>query len=411
MKIVFISGASSKEELEQYSKKYAKRPMRFVQQWWDYSFASAMKKICGVDFLSISFPPVSTFPSSKCVVAAGRKAIDENGMEIIYPGMINLPGLKQITLMRNIKRQLLRVCHEYPDEPIVVLTHCIYMQSAVPAFLLRKKYKVKVFSIIPDLPEHGTAAVFANHKVLSFLFKQFVNYNTKLSKGYDGYICFSEPQMEHLNRQKPHIVMEGFFDYDLMAGVESKEYYPNRVVYAGGLMYRYGIRELVDGFAKADIDGAELYIYGNGEAEEYIKGKENQRIYYGGCLSRDQMIQTEKSVFLLVNPRPTNDEYSRCSFPSKLMEYMASGTPTLTSKLGCIGREYDDKLEYIEDTSSDGIAEALTHCFANKDRLKIKGRYAAQYIKEHKNVDVQAKKVIDFLWMNGEKKNGNQANQ
>lgn len=397
MKVVFISNAAPKDFLHECEKKYAKHPMRFVQQWWDYSMASALKKKMGDDFYAISFPPVSTFPSGKCIRFKGRNIVDENGFSIYFPPTLNLPFLKQWCQMRAIKKRLAKICRENKGEDIVILTHCIYLQSAKPSFKVRKKYGARVYTIVPDLPDHATSVAFNGHSFLKRIYSSYSKMSKKLSRDFDGYVCFSEPQMEYLNKDKPHIVMEGFIDTTMIEAVSSSERHPNRIVYAGGLMYRYGIKELVDGFIKASIPDAELYIYGKGEAEEYIKGKEEKGVYYGGCLSREEVIAQEKSAFILVNPRPTKDEYSRCSFPSKLMEYMATGTPVLTSKLGCIGEEYFDKLSFIEEVSADGVAAALQKCFVQKDELLSRAKIAEKYIKECKNVDSQAGVVADFI--------------
>ncbi len=398
MKYVFISSAASKDVLSECEKKYARHPMRFVQQWWDYSMAVALKKQLGDDFYAISFPPVATFPSGKCMYFKARNVKDENDLEINYVRTLNLPVLKQWGQIRSVKKVLAKICKENKDEGVAIITHCIYPQSAKPSFKIRKRYKnVKVYTIVPDLPDHTTSVNFNGHKILKKLFGFYVNISKKLNKQFDGYICFAKPQMEHLNKEKPFVVMEGFMDTSLLDSIEASENHPNRIIYAGGLMYRYGIKELVDGFIKADIPKAELYIYGKGEAEEYIMGKEESRVYYGGCLSREDVIAEEKGAFLLVNPRPTDDEYSKCSFPSKLMEYMASGTPVLTSRLGCIGEEYFDKMNFIDEVTVDGVADALKKCFENKDNLYERAKVAAEYIKEFKNVNHQAKVIIDFI--------------
>ena len=82
------------------------------------------------------------------------------------------------------------------------------------------------------------------------------------------------------------------------------------------------------------------------------------------------------------------------------MEYMASGTPTLTTRLGCIRAEYEDKMAYIETVSSDGIAAAIKRCFGEREAMIKMGKRAEKYIREEKNVDIQAKRVIDFLLEN-----------
>ena len=402
MKYVFISNAAPKEVLDNCEKKYARHPMRFVQQWWDYSMAVALKKHLGDDFYSISFPPVSTFPSGKCLYFKGGRIIDENGFETELLSALNLPFVKQWWQIKAIKKKLKKIVKENKDENIAIITHCIYLQSAKPAFEIRKKYGTKVFTIVPDLPDHATSVAFTGHKFLNSIFKTYADMSKKLNKNFDGYICFAEPQMQYLNKEKPFVVMEGFMDTSLVDSVNVKEQHPNRVIYAGGLMYRYGIKELVDGFIKANIPEAELYIYGKGEAEEYIMGKEDKRVYYGGCLSRTEVIAQEKSSFILTNPRPTNDEYSKCSFPSKLMEYMSTGTPVLTSKLGCIGKEYYDKLNFFDEISADGVAKALWECFDNRQMILQRAKEAADYIRAFKNVDYQAGVVANFVMKEGQ---------
>lgn len=397
MKYIFISSAASKETLANCEKKYARHPMRFVQQWWDYSMAAALKKRLGEDFFAISFPPVSTFPSSKCLFFRSKEITDENGFQIYYPSALNLPIFKQIWQILAVFRKLYAICRKYKGEDVAIVTHCIYLQSAVPSFMIRKLFGAKVYTIVPDLPDHATSVAFAKHKFLTGVFKVYANFSKKLNQKFDGYICFAKPQMEYLNQSKPNIVMEGFMDTSMVDSVSPVEKHPSRVIYAGGLMYRYGIRELVDGFISAEIPEAELYIYGKGEAEEYCKGKEENRVFYGGCLSRDEVIREEKSVFLLVNPRPTGDTYSKCSFPSKLMEYMASGTPMLTSRLECIGEEYFDKMNFIDEVSAEGIKEALQRCFANKEEVYARAETAAAHIRKYKNVDHQAGVVADFI--------------
>ena len=318
-------------------------------------------------------------------------------MTIDIPSALNLPVLKQYWQMRAIEKRLGRICRQNKGEDVAILTHCIYPQSAKSAFRIRKKYGARVYTIVPDLPHHAASVAFGGHRLLKRLFASYADMSVKLSTQFDGYICFAEPQMDYLNKQKPHVVMEGYIDTSLIDAIAPAEPTPNRVIYAGNLMMRYGIRTLVDGFIAAAIPDAELYIYGKGEAEDYVKGKEDKGVYYGGCLSREEVIAKEKAAFLLVNPRPTDEEYSRCSFPSKLMEYMSTGTPVLTSRLGCIGEEYFDKMSFIEPLTADGVAAALQHCFENKRELTERAQLAARYIRDYKNADHQAGVVADFI--------------
>ena len=91
-------------------------------------------------------------------------------------------------------------------------------------------------------------------------------------------------------------------------------------------------------------DDIELWLFGSGDMEKDITDycKSDQRIKYFGMVPREKVVKFEKKAKLLVNPRPTNNEFTKYSFPSKTIEYMASGTPLLTTRLPGIPSEYFD---------------------------------------------------------------------
>ena len=69
----------------------------------------------------------------------------------------------------------------------------------------------------------------------------------------------------------------------------------------------------------------------------------------------------------------------------------------LTSRLECIGEEYFDKMNFIDEISVEGIKEALLRCFSNREELYARAEKAAAHIREYKNVDHQAGVVADFI--------------
>ncbi len=117
-----------------------------------------------------------------------------------------------------------------------------------------------------------------------------------------------------------------------------------------------------------------------------------------GVIPSDEVFEKMKKATLLVNPRPTKDEYTQYSCPSKTFEYLASGTPLLTTKLGGIPDEYFEHLFTFEDESQEGMAKKLTEIFAlNDSELDSKGKAAQEFIRTKKNNEVQAKKIIEFI--------------
>jgi len=157
---------------------------------------------------------------------------------------------------------------------------------------------------------------------------------------------------------------------------------------------------LVDGFRKANIENAQLHIYGPGDYVEELQqiAQMDPRVVYGGMLMNSEIVEKEMEATLLVNPRPTNEEYVKYSFPSKTMEYMASGTPVLTTVLPGMPKEYHPYVYLLEDETSEGIAEALKAVLGNSDEVLFqKGQQARNFILDNRNNVIQAQKILEMV--------------
>ena len=101
---------------------------------------------------------------------------------------------------------------------------------------------------------------------------------------------------------------------------------------------------------------------------------------------------------LLVNPRPTDEEYTNYSFPSKTLEYMSSGTYTLSTRLGGVPEEYFAHLGVIEDYTSSGIRDTIITALAKgRKELHKLGMEAKSFVLENKNNVKQGEKIIHFF--------------
>ena len=117
-----------------------------------------------------------------------------------------------------------------------------------------------------------------------------------------------------------------------------------------------------------------------------------------GVAPNSDIVKAELKATLLVNPRPTNEEYTKYSFPSKNMEYMASGTPVLTTELPGMPEDHKPYVFFIKDETADGIAETLRNVLEKTpEQLHSFGLSAKDFILKEKNNISQAKKVLDFI--------------
>ena len=221
----------------------------------------------------------------------------------------------------------------------------------------------------------------------------------------DGYLLLTEAMNDSVNkdRKKPFLVIEGQADSSMrefnntLEGKDKKKI----VMYAGSIHKRHGIANLVDGFIKADIKDSELHIYGNGDyvpdLEEIVK--EHKNVKYFGTRYIDEVVAAEMKATLLVNPRPTDQLFVKYSFPSKNMEYMASGTPILTTRLTGMPSEYYDYIYTIDEENSGGISAVLKDLLSRpREELHEKGCMAKNFILENKSDIQQGRKFAEFLW-------------
>ena len=100
----------------------------------------------------------------------------------------------------------------------------------------------------------------------------------------------------------------------------------------------------------------------------------------------------------MVNPRKNQEEYTKYSFPSKIMEYLTSGTPVVAYKLDGIPTEYKDYIHYVEGDTCEDLAYAITSiCELGAEAREEIGAKARKFVLDEKNAVSQTKKILASL--------------
>ena len=257
--------------------------------------------------------------------------------------------------------------------------------------------KIKTVLICPDLSIHMDLD--AKKKPLKSFLKKIENIVARrLLKSVDGYVLFTEQMQEYFSEfKKPYTVVEGVYRDKYALTPTTKKHF---IMHAGSLHHNIGIEELISAFEQITNQTEELWFFGSGAMDEYIKEKEktNNRIKHMGFVDPQQLFEYEKQATLLVNVRNPQAEYTKYSFPSKTFEYMASGTPFLTTELPGIPLEYKDYLFTIENNSVDEIKAGLDRALALSDQERQKfGADARTFVLTQKNKYIQSKKFSELL--------------
>lgn len=222
-------------------------------------------------------------------------------------------------------------------------------------------------------------------------------------KQYDLFIFLTKYMTNIYNPNKrPFLIMEGSVNYKQKCEKIVRIQNNNKkiIMYAGAIEAEYGFNELVQAFMTLALPNIELHIYGNGKFVSKLLEyqKLDSRIKYLGIVTNEQIVEAEQQATLLVNPRLSNQEFAKYSFPSKTSEYMVSGTPLLTTKLPGIPDEYFEYLYVFEEESVSGFAKKMQEILLLPSKeIQQKGIEAQQFVLKNKNNIVQAKKIIDFF--------------
>ncbi len=281
----------------------------------------------------------------------------------------------------------------------IAIAYLIHTPYLIGLWIAKKiKRDIKTVLICPDLP--GYMDMSLKEKPIKKLFKK-IDYMiiNKLMNSIDAFVLFSDSMKERLPiGNKPSIVIEGVyspFDIDLTKAEKKRA-----IMHAGTLHRNIGIENIIEAFKLISDKELELWIFGDGDLGDYIRkaSQIDKRIKFFGFVSRQELFEYEKRAMLLINTRNPNDEYTKYSFPSKTFEYMASGTPFLTTKLQGIPEEYYKYLYTIESNEPSVIAKNIKKIFEiSNEENECFGLNAREFVLTNKNKIVQSDKLYKFL--------------
>lgn len=316
----------------------------------------------------------------------------ENNVKYVYLPFINLPILRNIWIF--FGSLFFSIFWFLKHKKGYLITDVLNISIASGSLLSTKIVRRKSVGIVTDVPSK-----LADQQRLSFNNRV----NLFIISKFSSYVFLTEYMNELLNRKnKNYIVLEGHSDINMMSMENNlSNKYPTKVcLYAGSIKKIYGIERLVKAFIQADIPDSELHIYGSGDYQDQLLdvSKEYPNIKYFGTKANEYVVQEEIRASLLINPRPTNEEYTKYSFPSKNIEYMSTGTALLTTNLPGMPKEYHEYIYLIEDESIAGLINTLRDILSMPvEELHLKGQSAKRFIVENKNNVVQAKKILEML--------------
>lgn len=393
-KIIFISGLFPKKEKQQIIQN-SKGVIQFAADNLQWSILQGFIEN-NINPKVFNLPFIGSYPKryKSCFIRRSNEEFGSTKIENLP--FNNFTLYKFLSRYQNLRGRLSQ--ENLFDQVIMIYSMNIsFLKAAVD--IKRKNNKVKICLIVPDLPEFMSDSENPIYRVLKSIEIYFLN---KLLKDVDFFVLLTEQMSIKLNVPKnKYTVVEGIYNNLLVDYNYKKDSNKFVIMYSGTLAKRYGIMNLLSAFSMIIENNFELWICGDGDGKTEVIdfANQNRRIKYFGQINYENIIKMQKKADVLVNPRLPDDEFTQYSFPSKTMEYLASGTPSIAYKLEGIPSEYYPFIIFPEANDIESLHNSILKVYrmTEEERFSI-GMNAKSFIFENKLPKSQTKKIIDLIF-------------
>jgi glycosyltransferase involved in cell wall biosynthesis len=397
MEIIFLGGLFPKH-LELEIIQNSKRGVNFAANSLQWGLVDGLEILNKGSLHLCNLMYIGAFPQGyKKIFIRTENFSHRPGSDDTNYGFLNLIGLRIFSRFLVGTRGLFKWARKTSDKRII-LNYSIHTPLLFASFITKLIFpRIKLCLVVTDLPELMSDSKNVVYRILKTVDKCIIN--LCLTK-VDAFILLSKFMKEKLKiGKKPWVLVEGIFNRKGYAFTEGKD--QNKIImYSGRLDKNQGILDLLASFSMIKNDNYRLWITGSGEGlSEILKASQiDSRINYWSNLKKIDLFNLLQKATLLINPLRSDHRKTKYFFPSKTMEYMASGTPTLMYDLPCIPEEYYNYMYYFTNDTLKGMRDKIVEiCEKPESELIDFGKKAQEFILKSKNPEAQCKKIYSMM--------------
>lgn len=381
MNIIVFTSAMVEEEFAKYQKEAHIKPNPSNQNFYD-------KLIKALSFKN-NVSVVSHRPFVKGMFDDDflqAKQTSDGKVKYFYTRLEATRSYKLFDEMEEIVASAEKAALDFANEPFVCVVDTLRINLVKGAIKFARKYNAKIVGVLTDNPAN-----------LSLIRRSYVKNVYRNAQRLDGFLTLSNGLLRAFKvTEKPNYIFEGLVDE---VPLIKKEPIGNYYFFGGSLYERYGVKRLISAFIESDIP-EKLVIAGNGPLQDYIfqNTEKNLRILYLSQLPVAQIYGLEQNAIANINPRPFSKKMDDESVPSKLLEYLSSGVPTISTIHSKLYEIFKNDVYWIEDDTTTGIKAALND-FAKQDYEEMKKRAIAARVKVYEiyGLKNQGERITYFL--------------
>ncbi len=345
------------------------------------------------DTLSIvNYFPIGAYPSqTNELIIKGEK---KDGYERL--SLINIPLIKQLWYNVQAHNAIHRWIKKIGNNEGKIIMYDL-LRPYLKTLSYLKNDRIKTYTIIADLPnEFGYNKDERGFK--AFVKKRIGYQNMKLvgNLNYFGVLTKQMSEPLHL-KESLCAVIEGFSNEKRF--FTPLDYDSQIILYTGLVSVEYNIDGLLTAFSLLEGDQYQLWICGLGPSVELVKeyAKKDNRIKYKGSIPLSKVATIQSKATVLVNPRLNNGEFTKYSFPSKIIEYLSTARPVIAYKLSGIPDVYYNYLIPPKDDTPECLSalmkQVLDLSLEQKREIGLKGR---EFVIERTRPYMQMKKLLSL---------------
>jgi glycosyltransferase involved in cell wall biosynthesis len=296
--------------------------------------------------LIISAMPISSHRHGKegrIIWMVGGTAHLPEGFAVRLISFINITPLKQICIGAGTLYELLRWgWRNRRARSRVVYAYNLSVPPGVFTLLGARLIRAKAVVSLCDIDVPGETVPEGFYWKLDYRLQQW------LIPRFDGHAVVSDAIARDFLPGKPHVRLEGGISEEILEKTKQSRQVPDDkagtfvITAVGRLDETNGVPEILKAFATLRGERYRLRIAGAGPLEEHVReaATRDTRIEFLGLLSFDDVLELYNSSDVLINMRMTRSRDTRYFFPSKMMEYLASGVPVISTCTGHVEEEF-----------------------------------------------------------------------
>ncbi|HNX16424.1 MAG TPA: glycosyltransferase [Bacilli bacterium] len=381
MQIIYFTTSIHESDYPEFQKNW-KVSLNPSNQNFHNKLIRSLGKIATVEVFSLR-----PFSRSRCRIKK-LKANSKIAGTITYHYLeVSINPLFRYTSFLMQSRKLLKGVENLNMDDAIIMADTINPKTIKVANSIGKKYSIPVIGICTDSPSNITGT------------KRSYTVNLlNQSKNLDGYIALTKSLGELFNvHNKPSLVFEGLVeDRPFLEKSNDRSYF----FFGGALLPRYGIYELINAFKKIQNCDVELLICGHHfdlkELHESIK--DDKRISFLGILTVEDVLRYEAGAIANINPRPFSEDLDRFSIPSKTLEYLYSGRPTISVRNTILQQHFSDDAIWCKSASEKDLQYCMEKVLSMSEEERVAiGKKAQQKVIELYSLNSISEIIKSFL--------------